>query len=413
MNILLIAYCIGAGRGSEPGVGWNIARGLALRGHQITVICTSKYYNDNKKSIEKETLNIKLITQDYPDSRWTRSYKIWQRRIGPVIQQELQKQKYDVVHHITFNQYRSIRDVFYTNLPALIGPIGGAEIVPLPLLFYGSLPITYKIKEALRYLPWDAIPLIRRINRAKQPIKIICSNQITANRLRQGFFRVKSNINIAAAICIEKTEISETSIPSKESPYILFDGGLSRPQKGTWLMLGALKQLWKQDCHIPVCIVGLSEDEKSIIQKRALKIGLPSEALLLHSPVPRSEMLNLMRNATIMLSTVYRDSGAMALLEALAQGTRITCLDIPSQLWLTPDMALKVPIQSSRKKMEKALADALQQQINSPEPESSWHDKRVKFLQENMTWESRINMLENTYKELIDTSAMLHKSIDK
>ena len=404
MNILLIAYCIGAGRGSEPGVGWNVARGLALQGHQITVISTNKYRDENQKSIEKEGLSIKLITQDFPESCWTRSYKIWQRRIGPVIQQEIQEQQYDVIHHITFNQYRAIRDVFYTSLPALIGPIGGAESVPLPLLCYGSLPISYKIKEALRYLPWDAIPFIRRVNKAKQPVEIICSNQITEKRLHKGLFRVKTNICTAAAICIHSSEICETSSPSKENPYILFDGGLSRPQKGTWLMIGALNQLWTQNCHIPVCIVGLTDNEKSIIRRKATQMGLPEEALRLYSSVPRSQMLELMRHATVMLSTVYRDSGAMALLEALAQGTRIVCLDIPSQLWLTPEMACKVPVQRSRSKMEGALSDALKHQINAPAPDSTWHNKRVKFLQEHMTWESRINMFVDKYKALVSAN---------
>ena len=401
MNILLIAYCIGAGRGSEPGVGWNVARGLALRGHEVTVISTSKYHDQNKQCIDDEKLNIRLITQDFPKSRWTRSYKIWQSKIGPVIRHEVQRHQYDVVHHITFNQYRSIKDVFYAKIPALIGPIGGAETIPIPLLRYGVLPIAYVIKELLRYIPWDAIPFIHRINKAKHPVEIICSNQITANRLNKGFFRVKNSVSIAPAISINRGEICETSMQSKEDSYILFDGGLARPQKGTWLMLDALRELWKHNYCIPVCIVGLSDKEKSTISNKAHQLGLPQEALRLHNSVARSEMLTLMRNATIMLSTVYRDSGAMALLEALAQGTRIVCLDIPSQLWLPPDFACKVPVQKSRRAMVRALVSAIQQQLSLPSPDSSWHKKCIDFLQNHMTWESRIDLFEKMYLKLI------------
>ena len=64
-----------------------------------------------------------------------------------------------------------------------------------------------------------------------------------------------------------------------------------------------------------------------------------------------------------MFSCVYRDSGSMALLEALARGCRIVCLDIPSQEWLPEQFCHKVAVQPTSSAMEDALASALQQEI--------------------------------------------------
>ncbi|MBQ7022744.1 MAG: glycosyltransferase family 4 protein [Akkermansia sp.] len=382
-----------------------MARELAHRGHNITVISTGKFYTENKEAIIKESIPIRLVTKDFPESRWIRSYKIWQAHIASIIQQEVQNQKYDVIHHITFNQYRGIKDVFYTDIPALIGPIGGAEVIPVSLFRYGSLPFWLKIKEFIRYIPWDSIPLIQRINKRSQPLSVLCSNQITANRLTKGLFRVKGEVRIVPAIAINESEIYEDLTPPTPNPYILFDGGLSRPQKGTWLMLGAIKHLWKQGLHIPIRIVGLTDKEKSIIHKKAADVGIPQEALQLYNFIPRPVMLKFMREAIIFLSTVFRDSGAMAQLEALAQGTRIVSLDIPSQLWLPTDMASKVKVQSSRNAMEKEIARLLKKQIDSPSHSEEWNIRRIKFLKKYMTWESRVDLFESIYKKLTQARA--------
>ena len=37
MKVLLSAYCCGAGVGSEPGVGWNLALAMS-RFHDVTVL---------------------------------------------------------------------------------------------------------------------------------------------------------------------------------------------------------------------------------------------------------------------------------------------------------------------------------------------------------------------------------------
>ena len=117
-----------------------------------------------------------------------------------------------------------------------------------------------------------------------------------------------------------------------------------------------------------------------------------------------AKMLHHMRQAKVFLSTVYRDSGAMALLEALAQGTHIVCLDIPSQLWLSSDIASKVKIQSSRDRMEKAIARALHEQILRPPLNDEWENNRISFLKKHMTWKKRIDLFESIYNNLTNAS---------
>lgn len=398
MRILLSCYSFGANRGSEAGVGWNVARGMALRGHQVTVLTTSEFSKQNKEAIQSENLKVTLKEEDcgithFPSSH---SYAKWQRHIGPTIRQELSTCTYDVIHHVTFNQYRGIRDVFAGNIPYLIGPVGGAELIAPSLLKYGDLPFGFRLKEIIRYCALDVVPLVYRCKKHSSKGIILASNNITADRLTH--FPLKTLV--CPAIAIHEHEIVASPEKGSEQQFILFDGGISRPQKGTFLALRTLKKLWESGCRVPLRMVGIASSEHQIINNYAKQINLPGAALQLLPHVSRNSMLQFMQEASVMLSTVYRDSGSMALLEALSQGCRIVCLDIPSQEWLDPDFAHKVPIMSTSEKMELALSAALHQEISDIAKTAAWHEHRYNWLKKQMTWEARLNLLEILYQDI-------------
>ena len=400
MNILLSSYSFGAYRGSEAGVGWNVAKGLAQRGHQVTVLTTSEFTQLNHPAIISEKLPIRIIEQDFGISLFASSsaYRLWQKKVGTCIRSETEHTSYDLIHHVTFNQYRNISDVFATNLPYIIGPIGGAELIPVPLLQYGNLPLPMRIKEIIRYCPWDARPLIRNCRQHPARGIVLTSNESTTSRLR----KLSCQINICPAIAIHQHEIIEAPAPTTDkTPFILFDGGLSRPQKGTWLALRALARLWQNGTLVPIRMVGISAADATSITQYAAMLGLPAQALQLHPPVSRNTMLQWMQEACIMLSTVYRDSGSMALLEALAQGCRIVCLDIPSQNWLPNDFARKISIRPTSPEMEQAISHAIHEEINSTPHTPEWHRKRVQWLSCHMTWDARLNELEEHYRAVL------------
>lgn len=200
MNILLSSYSFGVYRGSEADVGWDVARGLPLRGHMVVVITTYELTGSNHRTIKEEGLNIRLLEEDcgitdYPSAS---SYRKRQKGIGAAIKKEIIGNKYDVMHHVTFNHYRNIHDAFAAELPYLIEPVEGAEKIPFPLMLYGDLPLKMSMKEML----------------------------------------------------------TKTTSLNEDAPYILFDGCLARPQKCTRSALRALRRLWDAGKLIPLRMVG-------------------------------------------------------------------------------------------------------------------------------------------------------------
>lgn len=406
MRILLASYSCGAGRGSEPGVGWNIARGLVLRGHEVTIITNTTFSALNHAAIEREHLPLRLIEVYYGASllKGGSPYYKWQRKVGEVIRRETESRSFDVIHHVTFNQYRGLFDVFYTDLPYLIGPVGGAETIAPYFLRHGKMPLKMVLKEILRYVSADAWPVIRRVNRSVQQKVFLASNPATAERLNKGLVRLTQPAASYPIIAVNEADIM-TDEPERSVPYFLFDGGLARPQKGTWLMLDALALLWQRGCCVPVRMVGTNEDDAAVIRRYMQRRNLPEQAVEMLPLIPHDEMLKQMRSSLALLSTVFRDSGGMAILEAVAMGTNAICFDIPSQKWLPEAFAHKMPVPGffcGESAAANIVAETMQRVAESPTHTDEWHAARCRFLSEKMTWTAHLDYIEKMYNQLIE-----------
>lgn len=399
MRILLSSYSFGAGRGSEAGVGWNVAKGLAERGHEVTVLTTTEFHTQNAPAVRESGLPIRLVEWDvgieaaeFPAAS---AYRRWQKAVGEPLRQLCIQGGFDLIHHITFNQYRGVREVFDAGIPYVIGPVGGAETVPFCLL--KDLPVRIRLKELVRRLPWDALPLARRVHFAEAEGSILTSTPGTQRRLQTtaGI----AGVQLMPIIAIDENEIvSEPPLPS-DKPFFVFYGGGARAEKGTLLLLRCMARLWRQGVRVPVCPVAVKESLRTDLLAYAAGQGLPPEAVHFLPFMPRSELMSLMRRSTSFLALNFRDDGCMALLEAVALGIPTVCLDIPSQFWLPQEFAAKVPVRPG--KVEEDLAQALHDILKKPLPDAAWHQRRVEFLRKEMVWSVRIEQLEQCYKKLL------------
>ncbi len=416
MKILLSSYSFGAGRGSEAGVGWNIASGLARRGHDVTVVTTTEFAEQNHAAIEDLGLDLRLWEWDEGLSDFPKraTYNRWQRRIGRRLRDALAEESFDLFHHVTFNQYRGIRDVFHVDLPWLIGPVGGAETVPVEMMNSRCLPLPRLAKEALRsFWSFDALPLIKRCNRSRKRGLALASNAPTCHRLNNNIpLSLKNPASICPIIAIDEAEISEEAPERAQTPYLLFDGGL-RPEKGLVLALAALAQLWRQGKRIPLRLPGIRPEQRAELAAMAGRSGLPPEAVEALDFLPRHAMLDQMRQAAAFVSTSFRDSGCMALLESVALGVPSLCLDIPSQQWLPAEFAEKIPVPSLSGAprsffqtypvggIVENIAHTMTRAIEATPKPREWHRRRCAWLRETMTWDIRLSQIETFYRHIL------------
>ena len=400
MRILISSYSFGAGRGSEAGVGWNIATGLAARGHDICVVTTSEFHHLNAAALEKSDLPLRLVEFDAGITCFNsaRSYRCWQRSVGPVLRRLVAEDKYDLIHHVTFNQYRALRDVFEVDIPYVIGPIGGAETVHPR--FWPELPLSMAMKEAVRYIPWDVLPLKYRIAATPDSGVVLASTPQTEERLKcHGGLH---NVRLTPVISLHDDEIMQSAPQGTQERYFVFDGG-TRPEKGLKLMLRALSALWASGIKCPLKVAAVDAAAKHWVRRHAQRVGLPLGALELLPFMPRVELLNILRGACGFVSVGFRDAGCMALLEAIAQGVPSLCLDLAGQHWLPSEYVIKVPVDAPdiEQRITEGLCELVHQLPRSPE----WHIARAEWLKNHMSWRVRLDYLEQIYGELLEASA--------
>jgi len=394
VKLLLSSYSFGAGRGSEPGVGWNVATGMAMRGHEVTVLTTSEFHHLNfADGVERP---FRVLERDFGIRVFNsaRSYNYWQKRICEVIRKLCHDEQFDLIHHVTFNQYRGIRDVFAVNIPYVIGPIGGAEVVAGRFLF--DMPLKFRLKEILRYVPYDICSLGARVRHTSAKGIVLASTPQTYERLKK-YARIDS-VELVPIIAVNKSEILSTPPRPANEPYILFDGG-TRHDKGLKLMIRALALLWKRGIHIKLKIAAVAENCRASVCSYAQSKGVPNEALELMPFMRRDELMQIKAGASLFVVTSYRDSGCMTLLEAVALGVRSLCLDTPGQFWLPSQYAIKLPITSD---MEQRFALAIHSALTEPENSKEYHTARAEWLNRNMSWDARMSMLEEYYHKAIE-----------
>ncbi len=398
MKILLLSYSFGAARGSEAGVGWNVARGLAERGHDVTVVTTAEFSGLNRKGIADAGLPIRVVEWNLDLDHFASpgTYYRWQRAVGEKLRLLCEAEHFDLAHHVTFNQYRGIRDVFATGLPYVIGPVGGADTVALPLL--RELPWRAALKELVRYVPWDVLPLSWRIRRSPQPGVVMASTLGTLDRL-QRVGRLEQT-ELYPIIAVGSSEIREEAPETSSHPYVLFDGGV-RPEKGLQLLLRVMGRLWESGVQVPLCVAAVPEEKKTGVMSYARRCGLPPEAVELMSFMPREQLLQRMCGAKVFVTAAFRDSGCMALLEALSMGVSCLCLDTGGQHWLPVDLACKVPVS---RHTERDMREALIKLLEAPPRDAAWHVRRARWLRTHMSWETRIDHLEDVYRCLLERS---------
>jgi hypothetical protein len=152
MKVLLSAYACEPGKGSEPGVGWNMAQALA-RHHEIWVLTRA----NNRLAIERELARVARPTlhfayYDLPVwARWwkrrTRGvqlyYYLWQIGVYRVAQRLHRAIGFDLIHHATFGKYWVPSVLSLLPVPFVWGPVGGAESAPKAFWGHFSLRGTW------------------------------------------------------------------------------------------------------------------------------------------------------------------------------------------------------------------------------------------------------------------------------
>jgi glycosyltransferase involved in cell wall biosynthesis len=326
-RIVAFDYACEPGEGSEPGAGWAWARILALLGPTWVVTRAN-----NRRPIERalpatpERDRLHFVYVDLP--AWARFWKkgqrgirlyylLWQVAALRAARRLHREVGFTLTWHVTF------ANAWFGSLAPLIGPPfvygpvgGGVSMPPLGLVrMLGGRAVRFELaRAAARGLGRYVNPLAR-LAWAQARLVLVQNPETAAWLPRRHATKTHVFPNPVLDTTLERERVAA------DPPTALFAGRLIG-WKGAALAVKAIAST--REWRLLVC--GAGRDERQIVAL-ADRLGLDGRVQFLGSK-PREDVLRLMQGAAdVLLFPSLREEAGWVVVEALASGLPVVCLD--------------------------------------------------------------------------------------
>jgi glycosyltransferase involved in cell wall biosynthesis len=413
MKVLLSAYACEPHKGGESGIGWHWAVEVARLGHDVWVLTRA----NNRQAIEDagpSLANLRFIYYDLPPALLTLKkrtpflqcyYALWQWGAYHSIRTLHQRERFDVVQHVTFGVFRHASFMGRLGIPFVFGPVGGGERTPFHLrMDYG---FRGHVLDALR----DAANLVCRANpwlhetfTAARLILVKTPHTGVAlpSRYHQ---KVRHVIEIGSNETAEQPPAGR----SDRSFRFLFVGRLLY-WKGLQYGLRAFATLLRDVPNARLTIVGAGPEER---RWRRLSRGLGlAHAVEWIGWIPHADVGGRYRGHDVFLFPSLHDSSGTVILEAMSYGLPVVCFDLGGPGVLVNDTCGVVVPTTGRSADELVmdLADAMRTIAEKLELYSGLQAGAFKRSRE-LTWASAVA---NVYeRQVSETTGLRWLSVEE
>ena len=411
MKVLISAYSCEPGKGSEPGIGWNIAWQVA-KDCEVWVLTRP---DESGRAIEAELQrnpmpNLHIFYFNLPiwAGGWNWGlgamqlhYYLWQIQAYFIARRLHKAIGFDLVHHVTFGRYSSPSFLSFLPIPFVWGPLGGGEFAPKA--FQQDFSLRGRIYEALRDLiHWlgEIDPFVHLT--ARRSVLALATTRDTVEpllKLGAKNVRVFSNVGLPK---VEIANLAQYALPAPEVVRFISIGRLLH-WKGFHLGLKAFANAGIQKSEY--WIVG-DGPESQRLADLANKLGI-ADKVCLWGALPRHETLKKLKECHVLVHPSLHDSGAWVCSEVMAAGRVVICLDLGGPaVQVTPETGFKI----SARTPEQAVNDLAKAMICIAQDE----DLRVRLgeagrkrVTEVFDWEVKGRSLRQFYQDICSQKQLI------
>ena len=330
-KILVSAYGCEPFRGSEAGVGWNWVIQMAKKNelYVITRLNDKEKIEANVPEDIKENLHFyyydtcKMLQKvKKKEKRLYIYYLFWQIGIIKIIKKLKREVDFDYSMHLTFGSLWMPTFLPFFDIPFIWGPVGGGDGVPKA--YIKNFPLKQRIIQRLRYVLIDTSflnPLVAIPSR--KAVAILCRTENNAIAIPKKY-RNKTHVILETAM--EGDVFSYEKDYSKEKSKVeLIVIGRLVPFKNVIAAVDVMNILKPKYENIHMTIIGRGP-EREKIEKRIEEYDL-FEDITLIKELPRREVLEKLTKADIYFFPSLREGGSWALMEGMAVGLPVVCLN--------------------------------------------------------------------------------------
>lgn len=354
-RVLQLSYACSPTRGSEAGVGWH--RAVQSAKHFDTwVICEEHEFAGEIREYlashgEIPGLNFVFVPIDQRewswgnvhDSIWYVVLRRWHRQAYLAAKRLHERVHFDLVHQVTFCGYREPGLLWKLDAPFVWGPIGGTQ--NYPWRFLASAGLRGAIHETCRSVMNNLqLRLSPHVRSASRKAAVLLAANSTVQR---DFARAHG---VAPQILIE-TGLAEVRGTARKrdprpGPLRILWSGLLIHRKALHLLLHALAQM-PRGVSYELRILGEGSQRKRW-QRLANRLGVAQHIAWL-GRLPHHEALRQYDWADLFAFTSLRDTSGNVVLEALAAGVPVVCLDHQGMHDVVTDQCgVKIPVTTPR-----------------------------------------------------------------
>ncbi len=408
MKILMSAYSCEPGRGSEPGVGWNVVRQVANY-HEVWVLTRP---DESGAVIEAELTrnpvpNLHFVYFNLPILanawRWGSNgamqlhYYFWQIQAYFVARRLHREIGFDVVHHVTFVKYSNPSFLSLLPVPFIWGPVGGGESAPKA--FWRDFSLRAKAYETVRNLSrWlgESDPFARLT--AQRCVLAQVTTEDTAERVRK---MGSKNVQVLPEAGLPKEEIArlaQQAMPDGSRVRFISMGRLLH-WKGFHLGLRAFAQADLPD-EAEYWLLG-DGPERERLQVLAEELGIAHQVKFWNR-LARNETLQKLGECLALVHPSLHDSGGWVCLEAMAAGRPVVCLDLGGPaVQVTEETGFKIPAHTPEQAVQD-LAKAITLLAKDSELRVRMGQAGQKLVSEVYSWEIKGQFLAQLYEEILE-----------
>lgn len=407
LRVILSAYACEPGRGSEPGVGWNIARELSSR-VSLRVVTRSNNRGPIENSSEEWIKNVEWIYWDPP--RWASFWKkgergvqlyylMWQWGLKSVIRQSLKICDADIIHHLTFGKFWIPSPLADLERPFVFGPVGGGERTPPGLLL--DMTIRGRISEMFRSLViWMACLLPIHRDLLSKAAWTYAATPQTKDRLNK--LGVQQISTMAQSAIEQMATLKKTNIEARsaDDPLVFVTASRLIPWKAVDLAIEALAHARTQhDVKMVILQKGPELKRlKDLTQKLALDDCVEFKGKLENLDAVYDEIIN----SDALLHPALHEAFGQSCLEALALGTPVICLNWGGPGMIVDDSSGLRVTPSDRQTTIRLYAEAMLSIRRKKLTKTITSESCKARAHENFSWTRMADSFVKKYHEIID-----------
>ena len=414
-RVLMIAYACNPEGGGEHWLGWGWAEQAAKK-FSVQLITTTNHRAQVEQHAPQFGITPHFVA--LPESlrqiserlggvgSWMRKI-VWQHRAARLAAELHVREKFQIVHQTTFHTFRVPFLAARLGIPSVWGPIAGGESVPpgfardLGAAWFGEF--TRKLVNQL----WLCVPFVRRSLRDAGVIFV--SNRTTLNFLPAQY---RGKCVIVPPNALRPGDEAETGGWRMEDGNLYSPSSILHPPSSTFrllyvgncvatralpLVFGALRHARLQ--HVKLTIVGAGPAVAH--WRRLAESERLRDFVEFTGEVSRDRLPGLYARADALVFPALRDSGGSALLEAMARGVPVICLD-----WAGPgemvdaSCGVKIPVRD-RAETVAALAAAIARLQALPELRQTLARAARARALSHFRWDAKAALLSSTYQRLL------------